>query len=310
MKEIECIACGSTKTRQLRYTPRYGTSVLMNCLACGLKFLLSEDYEVLSDDSYWDEVNKKIYAMPNVLEEFKKKHDKYLKYIKMNSPPNMRLLDVGCGNGIFLVNAKASGFEVAGIEPSQIAVELCARQHGITPMHGYLELNSNLPRDYGVVSAWDVIEHVANPKEFLEICSAHLELGGTLLLETPDESCFLRRIINMIDSARRTFGLSAASSIYYPSHRYYFTHRSIEGLLTKAGFSNVRIYRGHTLYSKSKAKYLLYRKYSKMQMMKYHLLFFILKFPYLWNKQVILCTKSGFAHAADVLTGRPGPTAT
>lgn len=291
IKQCECTVCGNSNNQQLDYIPQYAEYVLMHCKNCGLKFMLSENYEVLGDDVYWDEVNKQIYANPFVLEEFRKKHNKYLKYIKKYKGPNMRLLDVGCGNGIFVKNAKDHGFDAYGIEPSEIAVELCKKQYGIQPFHGYLTIDSDLPKNYGVLTAWDVIEHVENPKEFLAICHAHLEQGGTLLLETPDESCLIRKIINIIDRFRRMFGSKSSLNIYYPSHRYYFTHDSIKSLLDRAGFTNVKIYKEHSIYSKSKEKYRLYRKLTNKQLLKYNILYSILKFPLFWNKQVILCTK-------------------
>lgn len=292
MEQIKCAVCGSKDIKQLNYIPRYKKYILMVCVECGLKFMLSDNFEVLDNDTYWDEVNKRIYVMPSVLKEFERKHKKYLEIIKKRMPPNNKLLDVGCGNGIFVNNSIKNSFDATGIEPSKMAVKLCNEQYGITPYNSYLELNSVLPKNYGILSAWDVIEHVESPKLFLEICYGHLEKGGTLLLETPDESCIIRKIINMFDSVKRVFGIGSDSNIYYPSHRYYFTHKSIRRLLNDVGFSDVKIYKEHSMHSKSKAKYKLYRKYSNIQMIKYDVIYFLLKFPLFWNKQVILCTKN------------------
>ena len=263
----------------------------MGCNECGLKFILSDSYESLEDDTYWNHINRKIYSVPGVLNEFEKKHKKYLDYIIKNCSRNKKILDVGSGSGIFLNNAKKYNFEISGIEPSEIAVELCKELYNIKVYCGYLELNSELQKDYGVLSAWDVIEHVADPKEFLKICHAHLIEGGTLLLETPDESCVIRKMINLIDKIRRAFGFNSSSNIYYPAHLYYFTHKSITHLLNDVGFTNIKIFREHSIFSKSKEKYRLYNNLTRIQIFKYDILFFILKFPLFWNKQVILCTK-------------------
>lgn len=291
IKSVECKVCNSTNIKQLSYIPRNGKYVLMKCNICGLKFILSDNFETLSNDLYWDNVNKKIYSMPSVLKEFKKKHNKYLNYIIKNGSPNKKLLDVGSGSGIFLNNVKECNFEISGVEPSQIAVELCKIHYNINTICGYLDINSDLPRDYGVLSAWDVIEHVEDPKKFLEICNLHLVKSGILLLETPDESSLIRKIINIIDNIKKIFGFKSSSSIYYPSHRYYFTHKSIIRLLTNAGFTKIKIFKEHSIYSKSKAKYKLYRRIKPINMLKYEIIFFILKLPLFWNKQVIICEK-------------------
>jgi len=291
MKNIECVACGATKIKQTDTSLENGRYILMECCACGLKFLLSENFDVLDDDSYWDDVNKKIYGMGSVLKEFKKKHKKYLNIINRLSLPNNRLLDVGSGNGIFINNAKQHGLDVTGVEPNKIAVELSKKIYGLSPILGYLEMNSNLPKDFGVVTAWDVIEHVANPKEFLTICHAHLNKGGVLILETPDESSFIRKFINVIDSIKKALKFGRLSNIYYSAHRYYFTHQSFEILLNDVGFENIKIYREHSIYSKAIAKIQLYGELSNFKMLKYYLIFFILKNPLFWNKQVVFCTK-------------------
>lgn len=291
MKNLECVACGGSEIKQTDITPEDGKYLLMECCNCGLRFLLSETYEVLDDDSYWDDVNKKIYAMPSVLQEFKSKHNYYLKKITKLSLPNKRLLDVGSGSGIFINNAKLNGFEVTGIEPSKIAVELSNEIYGLAPIQGYLELDSDLPKDFGIVSAWDVIEHVANPKDFLKVCHAHLAKGGTLILETPDESSLIRKFINIVDSVKKFLNIGNPTKIYYASHRYYFTHKSFEILLDDVGFNDVRIYKEHSIYSKATAKKKLYEGHSSFQMIKYHIVFFILRMPMFWNKQVVVCTK-------------------
>lgn len=284
----QCRICQSKNIQQSKYTPEGGKYFLMHCKDCGLKFMLSNNYEVLSNDAYWDEVNKQIYVNPSVLKEFRKKHDKYLKRIKKIKTPNTRLLDVGCGNGIFLINAKRHGLNADGIEPSELAVKLCKKQHSIEPFHGYLTIDSQLSKDYGILSAWDVIEHVEDPKKFLDSCHAHLEQGGILLLETPDESSLIRKFINIVD---RLLGLKILANIYYPAHRYYFTHDSIKILLNEAGFTNIHIYKEHTIFSKAKEKKRLYQKLTAKQLARLNILYSILKFPLFWNKQVILCVK-------------------
>ena len=199
---------------------------------------------------------------------------------------------MGCRNGIFVKNARSKRFDTTGIKPSSSAVGLCKKQIDLFPYHGYLSFESDLPKNYGSLSAWDVNEHVSNPKMFLEICYSHLEKDGILLLETPDESALIRKIINIIEMVAQKFNSSATSNIYYPSHRFYFTHKSIRNLLTNSGFSDVRIYKEHSIYSKSIAKYKLYRNYSDTLLKIYSGLFTLLRAPIFWNKQVVLCRKA------------------
>jgi 2-polyprenyl-3-methyl-5-hydroxy-6-metoxy-1,4-benzoquinol methylase len=289
--KLRCVVCESDKVKLLPFRIGISNPVFL-CRECGLKYIKSNSYENLADDNYWDEVNKKIYAMPSVIREMTSKHFKFLKIIKNSPPPNDKLLDVGCGNGIFLDSSKKFGFTPEGIEPNPVAIDLCRKLYAFSPHRGFLTMDSNLPKNFGVLTAWDVIEHVSDPRIFLETCHAHLQNNGILLLETPDESCFIRKLIYILITI--PIGINRdglRKKIYYLSHRYYFTRKSIAILLKNVGFRNISIYSGHSIFSKSLAKIQLYRKYSNAQMIKYKAIFTLLKAPLLSNKQIVIAQK-------------------
>lgn len=284
---MNCICCGSGADfkRSLKGYPEY---LLFKCCECGLRFLRSDTYETLPDDHYWDEVNRQIYAMPAVVGEFERKHLRLLSKVRRRPLPNNRILDVGSGSGIFVRNSRAAGFNAEGIEPSQIGLSLCKDRFGIDCHAGYLTRDSDLPKTYGVVSAWDVIEHVSDPKDFLDICHAHLGKGGVLLMETPDESSLIRKIVLLVSWLTRK---DLTAGMYYPSHRFYFTRKAMRGLLTKAGFGNIRIFGTHSMMVKSIQKLKLYRNPPWHRLLIYRLVFWLMTLRPFWNKQIVLCTK-------------------
>ena len=55
----------------------------------------------------------------------------------------------------------------------------------------------NLPDDglFDVVSAFDLIEHVPDPRAFLRGCASQLKPGGVMLISTPDTGHFLRHLM-------------------------------------------------------------------------------------------------------------------
>ena len=80
-----------------------------------------------------------------------------------------RLLDVGCATGFFMEAAAEEGFDVRGVEFSNIAISLARPAVRERIVHG--DVNALLSRDPGkfdVVTAFDIIEHVQNPASFLE----------------------------------------------------------------------------------------------------------------------------------------------
>ena len=98
-----------------------------------------------------------------------------------------RLLDVGCGDGIFLEQLLAMGFECVGLEPSTLAAELCRAR--VEPLGGQVccqdiqDFRSPLPFD--VVVCGEVLEHVKNDLDMLAYIRRLLRPEGTLVLTVP-----------------------------------------------------------------------------------------------------------------------------
>ena len=98
-----------------------------------------------------------------------------------------RVLDVGAGGGGWLAVARDAGAEVEGIEFCETCRGYARSQRGLVldtrPLEdAYWQSRSAA---FDLVSAWDVFEHVNEPKEFLASCTGLLKPGGKLLLSTP-----------------------------------------------------------------------------------------------------------------------------
>lgn len=103
-----------------------------------------------------------------------------------------RLLDVGCGNGQFLVQMQQLGWEVAGVEPDPEAVCLAKKHLGSGIFQGTLE-KAKFPDDsFDAITMNHVIEHVPNPIELLVECRRDLKPGGKLVVVTPNIRSLVR----------------------------------------------------------------------------------------------------------------------
>lgn len=99
-----------------------------------------------------------------------------------------RALDVGCGAGLLAEPLARLGARVTGIDaaPEVIAV---ARDHAagqglaIDYRAGAVE---ELDGEFDLVTAMEVIEHVADPAPFLKALGERLAPGGLLILSTPN----------------------------------------------------------------------------------------------------------------------------
>jgi len=142
---------------------------------------------------------------------------------------NGRLIDVGCGGGLFLEQAAKRGGEVHGTEFGQLAVETC-RSRGIDIIEGPLDPANYDPGSFDVVCSFEVIEHVTDPRTELRNLATLLRPGGVLYMTTPNFNCLARRL-----------GPSSWNVACYPEHLTYFTPASLHRMMVGEGLRKKRL---------------------------------------------------------------------
>ena len=142
--------------------------------------------------------------------------------------PRARLLEIGCGSGEFLLEAKARGFRVEGLEYSKHASDVAnARLSASVVRVGSLETVSLAAGSYDIIAAFDVLEHLRNPAHGLECVYSALVTGGVLALVTPSLDSWSRQLL-------RRFWME-----YKAEHLTYFNKKSLTRLLEQTGFSGI-----------------------------------------------------------------------
>lgn len=146
--------------------------------------------------------------------------------VETNAPafvPDGILLDIGCGNGRFLSNMQALGWNAQGVEFSETGVQAC-RKSGLAVHHGTLESAAFASDSFDVVTARHLIEHLPDPSGFVREVARILKPGGTLLLETPNA-----------DSLGRAWLGPKWFANEVPRHIFLFNEKNLELLLTRNG---------------------------------------------------------------------------
>ena len=101
-------------------------------------------------------------------------------------------LDVGCGAGLLAEPLARLGADVTAVDaaPELIAAaQAHAAGHGLTIDYRAVGVES-LIGEYDLVTALEVIEHVADPQAFVDSLVARLAPGGLLILSTPNRTAW------------------------------------------------------------------------------------------------------------------------
>jgi 2-polyprenyl-3-methyl-5-hydroxy-6-metoxy-1,4-benzoquinol methylase len=108
------------------------------------------------------------------------------KWRHIDLPTGKNLLDVGCGAGYFLRIAKKMGANVQGVEPSEYAAAVAAKQ-GINVFCGTIEeYAKQTQRRFDVITSNHVIEHVPDPVKTLSTMRSLLTPGGVIWIAVPN----------------------------------------------------------------------------------------------------------------------------
>jgi len=147
-------------------------------------------------------------------------------------PTNLRVLDVGCGQGLLLGFLRDLGFEnISGIDMSPAAVE-CARQKNLdVRVAGIFDYQAEEPPDVVVLS--EVFEHLDDPKAALEVVSSWLAPGGILYASTPVMDSIRSRLRRFILREQRV----TQSQRIDTTHVQAFSSKGFERFLVDGGFT-------------------------------------------------------------------------
>jgi 2-polyprenyl-3-methyl-5-hydroxy-6-metoxy-1,4-benzoquinol methylase len=181
---VECPICG-TEVKKDGFIEAYKSPFnnqkyeLYECPECELQWweplkMVPEFYENEVFDPY-------VSFHEGIRSRMGKNHEAFFSFFPKDIKG--KLLDIGCGDGIFLKEAKKQGFEVWGIDFDRKSVKVVKktlRVNTIYPMslgefHRFAK-KRNLKFD--VITFFEVLEHQDKPIEFLNIVKSLLKNNG------------------------------------------------------------------------------------------------------------------------------------
>ena len=223
-----CAVCRATGSRPLYRVPGTGVSALslFQCSTCEFAFLTNapDPDEAYGDDYYffrpWMEPLNRRLAFRRWAE-------------LAGTLKGQRLVDVGCGQGGFLLAAKRAGLDARGIEPNLRMAALVRQEVGADVYVGSLSQVENLTNCADTVVSFDVIEHEPDPVRFLDGVRNILVPGGLAIIETPNFGHISRKLMG-----RNWYALN-------PYHVSMFSPRTLTLAAANAGLEAVRVETPH-----------------------------------------------------------------
>jgi SAM-dependent methyltransferase len=226
----KCPACASLGSDVGRTLGGYS---LVTCDECGLVFApraLGEevDYAAIYDtDAYRRDQIDRLRLSTDV--ESTAACATYRSFFRRVRPAvGALLLDVGCGVGRFCRAAAACGWSVRGIDVSPSAIAI-GREHSDVELE-CTTISEVVERGlrFDVVTAFEVLEHLADPGAFLSLCRSVLVPGGRMFCTVPNWEC------EEVSSTTRPDWVP-------PVHKLFFGRAALEVVALAAGLSDVRV---------------------------------------------------------------------
>ncbi len=108
--------------------------------------------------------------------------------------PAPRVLDIGCGTGLFLRTMRDGGWEIAGTELMESARRMCEQETGVMPVEpdAIFAMQSG---SFDAITFWHSLEHIHDAERVLRKCAELLAPGGVCIVNVPnpaglDARCF------------------------------------------------------------------------------------------------------------------------
>lgn len=249
--EALCPVCRSADGT-LRY--RITRFRVYDCAACGLVYLWPQ----LSDDEVREMFTRLYTEGEGSVAELKTYYDftyrdtpdnplvqlyeRWLDALERERGPG-RLLDIGCGTGLFLAVARRRGWEPHGVDDCKEATDHARDHFGLEVWDGeFTDFVADGER-FDAITMWDIIEHARDPVGLLEAARGVLAPGGVIGISTPNQRSILDVVAGALYRLSGGRVTGPLEKFYIEQHFLYYSPATLEASIRRAGLQVVAIER-------------------------------------------------------------------
>lgn len=223
--KTNCILCNKDSLTKLFTKTRWD---IVKCNNCNLIFAnplpaeseIEAFYNNYSNESSEERINK--YLRLKTSRE--KRNRRKLKLLEKIQGGKGRILDIGCGLGLFVKGAASMGWIAHGVDFDRDLVEYGKKTFNLNLHCGELEKAKFPDKYFDVITMYNLLDHLREPIKFLKEVKRILKDGGVIYLNVHDAGGW---------KAKR-YG-SEWDAYCPPGHLYYYSHETLKKLLGKAG---------------------------------------------------------------------------
>ncbi|MBT4731567.1 class I SAM-dependent methyltransferase [Candidatus Woesearchaeota archaeon] len=234
-----CDICGKNKwkiaysgpIRDGAYGKVHNDALVYQCENCNIQMLSESDCippEFYETGEYREKLNQSLVCNSEI-----KEHELLNRFTFESIWPlsvrNKKILDIGCGTGSLLDAVNNISKYQVGVEPCQPYLDSVVDKGYV----GYKSIEDCIEQQgqnsFDMAFSIQVIEHVLNPKLFLEEILILLKPGADLIVSTPNRDDILMSLLPD----------EFPSFFYRTPHRWYFDSESLEFCARSAGFEVV-----------------------------------------------------------------------
>lgn len=239
LENIVCPLCSHNengvlfKSGDFRFNSGDRNFTVVKCKECGFMFLNPRPARNEIAGFYPPDFNKIDRSFSYKLLEpcFRLAQESTIKSFKKYKRSG-KSLDIGCGNGEFILAMQRHGFDACGVEANPEAKKFADRRIEGCILYKDIKECAFPQKSFDVITCFQSLEHIHDLGGLFTEIGRVLKDGGLLYICVPDSDFFEARL----------FG-----PYYYnlevPRHLYFFTKNTLQALLSRHGFKAVRLFR-------------------------------------------------------------------